>query len=57
MLLPKIVEAIHTDGLLLGTMDQMGTVDFMVNGGKVQPSCLVGFSVFSFLLTCFAFGD
>lgn len=51
------MEAIHTDGLLLGTMDQMGTVDFMVNGGKVQPSCLVGFSVFSFLLTCFAFGD
>ncbi|KAL7734948.1 hypothetical protein ACLKA6_011214 [Drosophila palustris] len=35
----SFVEVVHTNGRELGTMEQLGDVDFYPNGGKEQPGC------------------
>ena len=35
----RFVDVIHTDGLVFGLMNQLGHVDFYVNGGAYQPGC------------------
>ncbi|KAH8419518.1 hypothetical protein KR222_004070, partial [Zaprionus bogoriensis] len=35
----RFVQVIHTNGLGLGTLEQLGDVDYYPNGGGVQPGC------------------
>lgn len=34
------VEVIHTNSGILGNYPQLGHVDFSINGGSMQPTCL-----------------
>ena len=33
------VQVIHTNSGILGEVNQVGHIDFCVNGGKMQPGC------------------
>ncbi|KAF5307081.1 hypothetical protein FQR65_LT07140 [Abscondita terminalis] len=45
----KFVDVIHTNAFMEGNFQQLGDIDFYINGGIVQPGCTVFRNQFNFL--------